>query len=106
MSLKLLRALRGQGVLRWAGGEIRVTYELDIFARGEMHTVSGRVQGNLSALSGPDGGGRPAGVSLRLPDGREIDIEFASLSRAAGEFDAQHPSAAAAILAEGVEARK
>ncbi|HLK26387.1 MAG TPA: hypothetical protein VKT30_17150 [Caulobacteraceae bacterium] len=102
--LKLLRALRGKGALHWPGGEIRVTYELDIFARGATHTVSGRVQGDLSALAGRDAGARPGGASLRLRDGREIEIEFASLGRGAAEFDARHPSDAAALLAAGADA--
>jgi hypothetical protein len=96
-SLKLLRALRGKGALVWPGGEIAATYEVDVFARGAMHTVSGRVQGNLSALTGR------GDVRLRLRDGREIEIELASPGRSAAEFDARHPFS---LLGEKVAAKR
>ncbi|HLI66373.1 MAG TPA: hypothetical protein VKU90_08410 [Caulobacteraceae bacterium] len=87
--LKLVRGLRGKGALVWSGGEIAAAYEIDIFSRGAMFTVSGRIQGDFSALAG----GRPSGLRLRLQDDHEIAVNLISLTRAAAEFDAPSPAA-------------
>ena len=99
---KLVGALRGTGALVWSGGAITATYELDVFARGLVRTVSGQLEGDFAALvdqAADDAGEPPFGSRLRLEDGREIDIDLVSLESDTAEFDACDPSAGATILA-------
>jgi hypothetical protein len=100
--LKLLTGLRGRGALVWSGGSIVATYELDVFARGAVQTVSGRMEGDFSALverPAASEGEPPAACRLRLDDGREIDIDLLSVEPAAADFEAAAASAGATLLA-------
>jgi hypothetical protein len=95
--MKLLAALRGEGALVWSGGSIAATYELDLFASGPTKTASGQLEGDFSALVD----GMPTavdeasalGASLRLDDGREIEIDLVSLEPSVAEFEARGSSA-------------
>ena len=103
--LKLLTALRGTGALVWSGGSIVATYELDVFARGAVQTVSGHLEGDFSALveQPAENNGEPAlGCRLRLDDGREIEIGLVSLEPGAADFDAVDAAASAAVMVEGI----
>lgn len=95
--LRLLRALRGEGVLVWPGGAIPAAYELDIFGRGEDRQASGQLTGDFSAL--PDFSLRPGDRRLRLDDGREIAIDLVSQEPATFGFDAKSGPGLAALLA-------
>jgi hypothetical protein len=98
--LKLLGALRGEGVLLWLKRQVPVAYEIDVYQRGAGRTASGNLEGDLSALvsSDKEGGGKVAGVRLRLADGREIGLEILELNRSAAGFDAHGPAVDAGLL--------
>jgi hypothetical protein len=103
--LKLLTALRGRGALIWSGGSISATYELDVFARGAVQTVSGQMEGDFTALverPAASDGEPAAACRLRLDDGREIEIDLVSLESARADFNADGPSAHVAVAVEGV----
>jgi hypothetical protein len=88
--LKLLGALRGEGVLLWSGGSATTTYELDIYGRGPSHMASGNLEGDFSELAPKDEAESelPQGCRLRLSDGREIEIELTALDQSAAGFEA------------------
>ena len=49
----------------WAGGEIAVAYELDIFGSGDARSASGALEGDLGHVDRrhpPAAGGQPDGV--------------------------------------------
>ncbi len=89
--LKLLGSLRGEGRVVWTGGEAVASYELDVYSRGADHTAGGHLEGDFAKLEAASeaAGGSLADVMLRLSDGREIDIELASLDAEAADFDAR-----------------
>ncbi|HXQ11459.1 MAG TPA: hypothetical protein VN805_10740 [Caulobacteraceae bacterium] len=102
--LKLLTALRGTGALLWSGGSISATYELDVFSRGAVQTVSGQLEGDFSALVQRPAAneGEPSDACrLRLDDGREIEIDLVSLEQATVAFDAGEASARVTLLGSG-----
>jgi hypothetical protein len=98
--LKLLGALRGEGVLLWLKRQLPVSYEIDVYQRGAGRTASGNLEGDLSALvsSDEDGGSKIAGARLRLADGREIGLEIQDLNRTAAGFDAHGAAVDAGLL--------
>lgn len=72
LPLKFLGALRGEGILSWAGGKGAVTYQIDVFAAGEQRRASGNLEGELPAST------EEGGLRLKLADGREVDVEAVS----------------------------
>jgi hypothetical protein len=98
--LKLLGALRGEGVLLWLKRQLPVTYEIDVYQRGAGRTASGNLEGDLSALvSGDkDAAGKLAGVRLRLEDGREIGVDILELNHSAAGFDGTGAAVEAGLL--------
>lgn len=95
--MKLLGALRGEGVLMAANLTIPAHYELDVYARGATQTASGHLEGEFSGFPDlePDAGltGR-----LRLEDGREIEIDLTDLDAEAADFEAHGPLVSGGLL--------
>jgi len=87
--LRLLGALRGSGTLSWSGGVVSVDYELDLFARGEVRTTSGHLEGMLLAagIDVPDDQ-PPEAARLCLSEGSELDIQLVVVSASEAEFEA------------------
>jgi len=98
--LKLIAALRGEGVLVSPDHTLPVTYELDMFGVGTQRSVSGNLEGDFSALlaggESAEGGGSEA--RLRLADGREFDIDLHGFERFAVSFDATGASVEDALV--------
>ncbi|HEX5378332.1 MAG TPA: hypothetical protein VFW47_07140 [Phenylobacterium sp.] len=87
--LKLLKSLRGEGVLVWSGGSIPVAYELDVFGNGDHRTASGHLEGDFAALNTEDEATPLPAARLRLDGGREIEIDLSSADVSSAEFDAK-----------------
>ena len=89
--LRLLGALRGNGVMVWSGGEEAVAYELDVFGAGEARSASGALEGDfIETLTPEEGAGAvspPITARLRLQDGREIGIDIAGVEPPMAQFD-------------------
>ncbi|HEY1562311.1 MAG TPA: hypothetical protein VGF71_15700 [Caulobacteraceae bacterium] len=87
--LRLLGALRGVGTLIWEGGEGEVSYELDVFGAGDVHSANGAVEGDVVAgiPADEDGDAAPIAARLRLPDDREIALDIMRLDPPLAEVE-------------------
>jgi hypothetical protein len=68
--MKWRGSLRGEGALIWDAGERSVSYRIDLYAQGDQHSSNGDVQGDLGAFVDDT----PAGLRLKLDDGREVEV--------------------------------
>ena len=66
--MKLVRTLRGEGVLVALRSEIPVVYGIDIFDEGPRRTATGWIEGAFAAFT------RIKAARLRLADGVEIGV--------------------------------
>lgn len=85
--MRLLKALRGPGVLIWSGGWAPVTYELDVFRLGATCVGSGSLEGDLAVLSADFQLDVAGGTRLRTADGWEVSVELIGLDGDAASFD-------------------
>jgi hypothetical protein len=85
--MRLLKALRGPGVLIWSDGWVPVTYELDVFQLGSACVASGALQGDLDKLAALFQLDVACGTRLRTADGWEIDVDLIGLEGDAASFD-------------------
>ncbi|MDR3507526.1 MAG: hypothetical protein P4L64_06470 [Caulobacteraceae bacterium] len=95
--LKHLGALRGAGMLTWSGGGagLAAEYELDVYERGAVRTVTGSLEGDFSTLLGEDGEALAlTSLRLRLEDGRQLTVELTDIDPSTAGFDAQGASVA------------
>jgi hypothetical protein len=88
--MKLLRTLRGDGVLNTEGGEATVSYQIDVFEqRNRLRSASGTLSGDLPAF---DEDAENVTGTLRLEGGVEVAVTLDSLEldgadvRVTGEF--------------------
>ena len=72
--MKWRGSLRGEGVLLWDAGERPVSYRIDLYAQGDQRSSNGDIQGDLAAFVDE----APAGLRLKLDDGREVEVELLS----------------------------
>lgn len=68
--MKLRGSLRGLGALVWDAQEHPVSYRIDLYAQGEQRSGNGDIEGDL----GPFVDAPPAGLRLKLDDGREVEV--------------------------------
>jgi len=87
VKLKLVGSRRGDGLLLLAEVAIPAHYEFDIYARGGARTASGNLEGDFTALAGPDA--ETSGLRLRLSDGGEIAIELTDLDADMADFESR-----------------
>jgi hypothetical protein len=94
--LRLLGALRGDGVLIWPGGKGEVSYELDVFGAGDVFSANGALEGDVVAKLAPEEGVEAAAIAarLRLPDGREIALDIHRLDPPLAEVEVEAADAA------------
>ncbi len=87
--MRLLGALRGDGVLVWPGGKGAVSYELDVFGAGDVFSANGALEGVVVAQLAPDEGAETAAITahLQLLDGREIAVEILRLDPPLAEVE-------------------
>ncbi len=85
--MRLLKALRGPGVLVWSGGWAPVTYVLDVFRLGATCVASGSLEGDLAALSALFQFEVACATRLRTADGWEISVELIGLEGDTASFD-------------------
>lgn len=85
--MRLLKALRGSGVLIWSGGWTPVAYELDVFRMGASCIASGGLEGDLAQLSAQFQFDAPCATRLRTADGWEVTVDLIVLESDAASFD-------------------
>jgi hypothetical protein len=68
--MKWRGSLRGEGALLWDAGERPVSYRIDLYAQGDQRSGNGDIQGDLAAFLDE----APAGLRLKLDDGREVEV--------------------------------
>ncbi len=68
--MKWRGSLRGDGALIWDAGERPVSYRIDLYAQGDQHSSNGDIQGDLGEFIEDT----PAGLRLKLDDGREVEV--------------------------------
>lgn len=87
--LRLLGALRGDGVLIWPGGRGEVSYELDVFGAGDVFSANGALEGDVVAKLAPEEDAEAAAITarLQLPDGREIVVDILRLDPPLAEVE-------------------
>lgn len=68
--MKWRGSLRGDGALIWDAGERPVSYRIDLYAQGDQHSSNGEIQGDLGVFIDDT----PAGLRLKLDDGREVEV--------------------------------
>jgi hypothetical protein len=81
-SIKLLSTTRGTGVLRAAGAEVEVRYQLDTYEEKFRRTVSGSLEGDISFAED-----RAAGV-LTLASGETVDVLLIKPDEDGADFQA------------------
>ncbi len=90
--LRLLARLHGRGDVIWPGGQVCVTYAVDIFGGGPTRTASGFLDGDFAAAhaAGDDETTGPIATDarLRLEDGGEIAIQITVVASDLAEFEA------------------
>lgn len=85
-SMKLIRTLRGEGVLVAENGETAVGYGLDLFETRGARAGSGTLDGDLSGL-----GEQPRSLRLRLAGGFEVEIHLDQLDQDGATFSTRGP---------------
>ena len=68
--IKLIRSIRGKGVLRTTDGEVDVTYHIDTYEERGGVTSSGSLDGDASGIADGSAG------RLRLENGEEFDVQL------------------------------
>ncbi|MDO9222158.1 MAG: hypothetical protein Q7U20_00420 [Caulobacter sp.] len=82
--LKHLKAMRGDGVLRVAGRDTTVGYQLDLYADGDRTIGSGSLDGDFTGLAeGLEGGA----AQLTLADGSRMKITLENVEDDGAEFE-------------------
>lgn len=89
-SLKMLGSLRGEGVLKAAGGECPVTYHLDRYEGRQGRTATGEVDGALGAITGLE---EAPTATLVLSTGVELAVGLSNIEADSADVDAQDASA-------------
>jgi hypothetical protein len=84
--MKLIRTLRGDGVLVAENGETAVGYGLDLFETRGERVGSGTLDGDLSGL-----GEEPGPLRLRLVDGFEVEVRLDQLDQDGATFSTSGP---------------
>jgi len=99
--LRLLRTLRGEGVLMWGSrGARNVDYCVDLYGQGRFLTGDGDVRGDLADLVGRT----PMNVRLRLAGGEEVRIGLCAIEADFASIELLAPvSAALASAGEHIE---
>ncbi len=83
--LKLVGALRGEGLLVVADRTIPTTYELDVYARGATHTATGHLEGDFSGFA--DAEGEAPTATLSLVGGAKVEIDLIDLEADMADFE-------------------
>ncbi|MDO8297496.1 MAG: hypothetical protein Q7T19_13775 [Caulobacter sp.] len=82
-SLKLLRTLRGDGMLLAAGRSLAVSYQLDLYADGDRTVGSGSLDGDFTGLAEDLEGGE---AMLTLEDGDPTPVTLETVEDDGAEF--------------------
>lgn len=82
--LRLLKSLRGDGMLMWGvRARRRVAYRIDVYRQGILLSGDGEVSGELSELVGRS----PANPRLRLSGGQEVAVGFLDIGADAASIE-------------------
>lgn len=85
-SLKLLKTLRGDGLLTAADRRLTVSYQLDLYADGDRTIGSGSLDGDFTGLGEELEGGE---AQLTLEDGSTMGVVLETVEDDGAEFQAQ-----------------
>jgi hypothetical protein len=86
--LKLIGALRGDGVLVGGGGKFPVRYKIDLFRRGGVRIAIGEVEGQLSSRLAGGVAGR-----LKLENGTPLAVAMGDVSADLASFEVEDEGA-------------
>ena len=86
--LKLVKSLRGDGILMWGRRACRrVAYRIDVYRQGLLISGDGEVSGEFSELVGRS----PANARLRLAGGQEVPVGFLDIGADAASIELVGP---------------